>query len=260
MFITACSISSSSGDRQSTGHSIHDQSTSNGNGTSAVTLGNFGFTTSQFNFIDDGSASATSVQLLNPVEYNIGSPVSRFGIDNQYMFAYVENSAFDTELISYSLKERKVVSTKKPDNFYHVASVNGSIFIGDMFMDHDQLYVKDQFDLLTIPISDNTNIQTLTTINTVEWRFTADNQYVYIAAVGEVGILDTEIHRIDKSNSSIINFFTIPVVQAGGIEVDSNHLYVSSKDDNKVYVYKVNDDSALGSIEITVSFIRLFRI
>ncbi|KZZ57123.1 hypothetical protein A3762_18670 [Oleiphilus sp. HI0125] len=256
-------------------------------------MGNFGFTTSQFNFVDDGSASATSVQLLNPVEYNIGYPVSRFGIDNQYMFAYAENSAFDTELISYSLKERKVVSTKKPDNyfsgfnlngaimtsdgtedlnfyhiangqitdnFYHVASVNGSIFIGDVFMDHDQLYVKDQFGLLTMPISDTTNIQTLTTVNAVEWRFTADNQYVYIAAVGEVGRLDTEIHRIDKSNSSIINFFTIPAVQAGGIAVDSNHLYVSSKDDNKVYVYKVNDDSALGSIDITLSFIRLFRI
>lgn len=285
LMLSACSSSSSStADRQSTGHHGNDQAASNGNGTTAVTLGDYAFTTSQFNFVDDGNAAATNVQLQNTVEYDVGLPITRFGVDNQHIFALVENSAFDTELVSYSLKDQAVVSTKQADsyfsgfhlngaimtsdgtedlnfyhiangkitdNFFHVASVNGSIFIGDVFLDHDRLYVKDQFDLLTMPINDTTNIQTLSTISAIQWRMTANSEYVFIAAVGQVGILDTEIHRITKSNLNIANWFTMPAIQASGIAVDSNHLYISSKDDNKVYVHKLSDGTLLTSINIT---------
>lgn len=260
-FLGGCGGSSDSNEKKSSEHHDNDHATPNSDGTTHVTLGNVSFTTKQYKFADDGHAQATALTTSNPQVHSIGKKIKRFGIDGDSIHAYVEKSALDSEVISFSLATNTQTATKKADsrvsgfsyngvilisdgaedlnfyhvsnkkvsdNFFHVSKFNGSKFISEVFLDHDRVYVYDATDILSFSIHQSGDIKKVMKVDAFsQIRFTADSSYVYLSASD---LTDTKIYRIKKSDQSHELWFTLPNWNATAISVDSNHLYIAGYD------------------------------
>ena len=274
---------SSDSEKKITEHHDSDHATPHSNGNTNVNLGNTPFTTSQYKFSDDGNGAATGLSLSADQTYSIGQNIKRFGIDGNSIHAFVEERAFKTLLISYSLLTQNQTSSVKADhhvsgfsfngvvlssdgaedlnfysvedekianNIFHISSFNGSKFISDVLLDHNRVYVNDYGDIFSFSIHDSGDTKKIMKTSSTSDRFSADSEHVYISSSDLAH--STDIYRIKKSDQSHELWFSETTIAASAIAVDSNHIYVAGYDHVNgshasaiVKVYKKSDHSHL---------------
>ena len=268
-----------------TEHHDNDGIKDNGDGSSGVTLGNVGFTTTQRDFsgepvvTDHKTVSAKQVG-----EYFVGGDLHNFRINGNHIIAFEKISAFTSKILVYNMDTKKVTDEFTPDSylvgmdfngaimtvegsefvnfykvdgdkvqkhFFHIKGINDSKFLSECYLDHNRAYIYNTDEILYFDLDNatvNPKPRAMKIGDFSQVRFTSDEKYLYVS---EGDYNSSKIYLYNKAASKIEKTIKDVPVRISGITVDANYIYYADAKGNKIHVINKHNNDDSGIINIT---------
>lgn len=283
----ACSSSSDTEPEQNLGpateHKEGDVSKDNGNGTTTNTVAGIDFHTVHRDFSNEPvvtepktMSGTLSEDLIFPL------PVERFRVADQSLYAFLQESAFDSQLAFMDLTTGSVVSTHDTDfyltgfdyngaimtvegsenvnfykiennaisdHFFQIPSLNGSKFLSECFLDEDIAFVFDTDKILAFTLANTKQVNSILSVPSFsQIRFSADENHIYVL-VSEFD--KSSIWYLEKNKYGKEHVLELPGIRANGMDVDANYIYISDSKSDKVVAYNKHTYAASGEFSVT---------